>query len=68
MTLRDWFAGQIAPALFMPMFELYRARDLFNKEGGTITRAEEFEKMFVAGAYKFADLMLAQREKEGDDE
>ena len=53
MTLRDYFAGQTL-ALIAPFFTI---DEMFNKP----------EKM-AKTAYKIADAMLAEREKEGKNE
>lgn len=48
MSLRDWFAGQIAAAAV----------------SGTINKGELNEKAIARDSYKFADALLAEREKD----
>ena len=47
MTLRDWFAGQIAGAVF----------------SASIGKTDHLEEMVAFGAYRVADAMLAERAK-----
>lgn len=59
MTLRDWFAGQIAPTLNPRAFSDYQLTAWFGKHRTGITDAE----MIAAASYEIADAMLARRSK-----
>lgn len=50
MSLRDWFAGQALAG--------------FAANPGLITPAGDFQRSNFAAAYKFADAMLAERNRE----
>jgi hypothetical protein len=57
MTLRDWFAGQAAPA--------YLASADIAISNGTLSLAELCGRVALC-SYQFADAMLAERAKAGD--
>lgn len=56
MTLRDWYAGQVAPAFLTELYTASRSKGI------------TFENIFKSasqGAFEMADTILAEREKGG---
>lgn len=60
MTLRDWFAGQVLPAMATDEQIKYLAQ--------SHVMADEWPTALAKDAYRIADAMIAEREKGQDDE
>jgi len=56
MTLRDWFAGTVLPAVISMALQ----EGVTSKSGGALSEAD-----FADQAYAFADAMLTERAKSG---
>ena len=56
MSLRDWFAGQIAPTIWREF-----------QEDGTSAKFPEWKNGVAIESYRIADAMLAEREKGGEE-
>lgn len=57
MTLRDWFAGQVAPTIDPREFRGWQLDAWFGKGAFGVTDAQ----MIAAASYDIADAMIARR-------